>query len=212
MKTLSKGRKKQGFREFLRKPLTRSQVKQRVLGMTEKIGLLSTERLASWFVSFINAPEGKLSRLKDEAEFIASTKGGGALKEKITDQYLAQIRGDVQELISWATDKNNETGSLMPLDRISVDLSIHRVGNELQQSLLALDFRGRLLLRLFDLLSGRAPFARCAQCQEIFARRGRRIYCSTRCLDKARPADARKKYFREYMKERRANAKRLGVH
>lgn len=204
------------IRNRLREPLTQAEARRRVLGMTEKLGLepKSNSRLASWFVDFIEAPVERVQGFKDAAEFLARTKGGSALKYELTDHDLCRVKTDVRNVIVWAVDEKTKVKrmSTAPLDPIAVDLRLHwvrdRVGGRLDKGIDTQDFRGLLLLRFFDLLSSaKLPFALCAACQKIFARRGRQLYCSSTCSNGARPE--RKKWMRDYMKKRRAKMKRL---
>ncbi|MCZ6622834.1 MAG: hypothetical protein O7B35_01145 [Deltaproteobacteria bacterium] len=200
----------------LRPVLSREQVQRQVLGMVEKLGLDSPQkerRLASWFLAFATAPDLKsLRRLKEDAEFVASTKGGSALKKEITDEDLSYVKTEVRKAIDWALDEKAQVKgvSTAPLNPFPADLLLLRVGNRFEKTIIPLDFTGRLLLRLFDLLTRtRLPFARCATCQGIFVRRGRQLYCSPRCAERVRAAGSRRTYLREYMRMRRAAMKRL---
>lgn len=64
----------------------------------------------------------------------------------------------------------------------------------------------RILVELLD--SPSFPFGRCPECDQVFVRHGRQLYCSTSCA--ARPAEAkrsakpdRREYMRHWMAERR---------
>lgn len=64
----------------------------------------------------------------------------------------------------------------------------------------------RILVELLDAPS--FPFGRCPECDQVFVRHGRQLYCSTACA--ARPAEAkrsaspgRREYMRKWMAERR---------
>jgi hypothetical protein len=200
------------IRKLLKPPLTRSQVKEQILEKIEKLGLQTPEhlwRLATWYTSFINAPDiVTLRAFVDDAEFLASTKGGGSLREKITDLDVVNIRDEVKSVIGWAiVEKGNIKGmSTAPLDPIPTQLLLHRVGTRFEKGSFAEDFRGSFLLRLFDLLAEKIfPFAQCEICQRIYARRGRRLYCGPSCAESTRPKEKRKKYLRDYMRGRRAS-------
>lgn len=209
--------------ERLKKPLTRLQVKKHVLEMGEKFGLDSprrNSRLADCLVNFSAAPDlTALRRFKKDLEFIASTKPGGSpLEEKIPARELFQLKTDIHNVIVWALDEKpkdtqkhkDKSVSTAPLEPIEARLHLDRVGGQIEQSIVALDLRGRVLLRLLDLLSRQnLPFARCATCRKPFARRGRRLYCGSQCQSRARPREHLRKYNREYMRKRRIKLKRL---
>lgn len=55
------------------------------------------------------------------------------------------------------------------------------------------------------------PFRRCLQCQRVFVRKGRRIYCSPSCSTRGSEAarkEERREYMRQYMAKRRAKRAR----
>ncbi len=212
-------------RHQLKKPLTRAEVQKRVLRMVKNLGLDSRRnewRLARWFLAFATAPDLKrLRRFKEEAEFVASTKAGIALvstkggilfKPNIPDQDLSYVKTEVWKAINWALDEKARVRgmSTAPLTGIPAEVLFYRVGNRLEKNIIPMNFTGRLLLCLFDVLSrAKLLFARCTTCQGLFVRRGRQLYCSLRCAERVRAAEARRTYLREYMRKRRATMKRL---
>jgi len=199
------------LRDHLRTPLSKAEVKNRVLGMTAEVGLLAPYKLASWFVEFIHAPTGTLKKFHDQAKFIASTKGASAIEENLTDQDFQRVRSDIHDVIGWTVDgkPTSQARSLAPIDPFSVDILPYWEGAKIEKCLVPRDFRGRLLLRLFDLFSKHVSFRRCRNCDNIFARRGRRIYCGSACAEKVRPD--RRVMMRHYMKKRRDKIKRLEI-
>jgi hypothetical protein len=171
-------------------------------------------RLAGWFVAFVESQE--LHVFKEEAEYLASTKGASPLKEKNIDEALRQVQADAKTIIEWYLDEKTHKGTQIshapPLNPVEIELLPYLEGDRFKTRQSAQTSRVRLLLLLFDLLSAeKRPFDRCARaiCRKNFAPRGRQLYCSASCSDRSRPVEKRRKWMRNYMKERRATMKRL---
>src|SRR5262245_17584818 len=201
---------------LLKPPKSRAAIRKTLLRMDRRFGLTSPQwhwRLASWFVSFVDSQE--LSRFKEEAEFLGSTKGGSALKEGNIDEALRMVQADAKTIIKWYLDEkaqDTKESHAPPLDpSVNVELRPRLTEGRFETYTTAQDLRARLLLLLFDLLSAeKRAFARCESksCRKNFAPRGRQLYCSTGCADRSRPVEKRRNWMRDYMRERRATLKR----
>src|SRR4030095_10382358 len=108
---------------------------------------------ARWFIDLVGSQ--KLSGLKQGAEFLASTKGGSALKEENIDEALRQVQAEAKTFIEWCLDEKTKGIGVRhaPLDPVEVELLPCLVGNRFETSMIAQGLRARLLLVLFDLLS-----------------------------------------------------------
>lgn len=205
-------REPKSIRDRIEQPLSRAELWKRIEKGLSKFGYIPPKgnyELACWFSEFINAPPASLRRFEREASYLSSLRGGSALKENIADK-LPAVQRDAMAVIKWSVDERAKKKgmSTAPLNPINYEVNLHRVGDKVERGFLALDFEGRIFSLLFDLLSsGRAYFWRCKQCRKIFARRGRRIYCSAKCLETARPE--RREWFRDYMRKRRASREKL---
>jgi len=208
------------IKERLRPPMSKSVLTDKLQKMYKRFAVDSPQRhwrLAGWFVAFVQSQD--LHVFKEEAEYLASTKGRGAFREENIDEALRRVQGDAKTVIEWYLDKATRGTTVShapPLDYpVNVELIPCRVGDRFETSMIGQDFSGRLLLKLFDLLSTeKRVFARCAYaiCRKIFAPRGRQLYCSTGCADRSRPVEKRRKWMRDYMRERRATLNRLCLH
>jgi len=112
--------------------------------------------------------------------------------------------------INWFIEERDEEEGISgaPLNPIGSRVILQRVGDRVERNFLSLDFEGAILFHLFEVICSTRPyFGRCKTCHRIFARRGRKLFCSPRCIEGARPG--RRGYFRNYMKKRRTSLKRL---
>lgn len=173
-------------------------------------------RLASWFSDFVNAPDfASLELFKEEASQLAATVAGPATRE-LTDDDLLTVQREAREAINWFLERRTEKkegrtykkGEKLPppllLPPINGEEILQWVGDKVERTFLPEDFRGKLLSRLFALLSSKVcHFWRCQQCHKILSRRGPQIYCGRRCLIRARPVEQRREYQKKYMRERR---------
>jgi len=201
--------------DLLRRRKRKAEVKRAVLRQVRRLqnlGIHSANRewsLAQWFSGFINAQgDVVLKEFGDDARFFASLKGSSGRREEITTEKLLWVQKEVRGIIDWSLKTNPGPVSLSPSLRFSPLLE--RDGKKVNLRLFGENFTSRLLSHLFDVISApKSYFAQCRVCQKVFARRGRQVYCSMRCLEKTRPAQARRDYFRQYMKKRRSRIKEL---
>lgn len=211
------------IRDLLRPRMTKAQVKRAVLrdhrrlqelGIHSPRGIRQRPRkrewsLAQWFSDFVNASDQvSVRRFEKHARLLASVKSSSGLREDITPEKLLWVQSEVRGLIDWSLQTNPGPAPLNPSLKFSP--LWEKDGKRVTLRIIGEDFTARLLSHLFDVLSSpRSFFARCKVCQKVFARSGRQLYCGKRCLEKARPTGDRKKYFRDYMRKRRAGIKKL---
>jgi len=166
--------------------------------------------MARWFADFVNAPDPvSLQGFGQEVIYLASTKGSST-PINLGGEVLSRIQREARSAINWLIEERDEEKEISeaPLNPIRSRVILQRVGDRVERNFLSPDFEGAILFHLFDVLcSNRSYFARCKTCHRIFARRGRQLFCSRRCVEGARPS--RREYYRGYMSERRAHLKKI---